>query len=165
MPSFNIVLAEDNPADIYLIRQALTQHRVDCDVCLVKDGKSAILLFSARDRHDPPTPDLILLDLNLPQHDGIEVLKAIRGRTELSQVPVAILSSSESPTDYRAASALGVVRYIRKPLDLEAFMSLGQTIKDLLRDSSTSDAGPSAVRVYEWPARKGNEEARTDSQV
>jgi chemotaxis family two-component system response regulator Rcp1 len=150
MKSFNIVLAEDNPADIYLIRQALTEHQVSCDVCVVKDGKSAIRLFSDRSRSNPPRPDLILLDLNLPQHDGIEILKAIRGRSELSQVPVAILSSSESPRDHRAANALGVVQYIQKPLELDAFMSLGKTIKELLRDASAPDAGPPAVRIYEW---------------
>lgn len=149
MRPFNIVLAEDNPADIYLIRQALTEHQVSCDVCVVKDGKSAIRLFS-RDSSDPPPPDLILLDLNLPQHDGIEILKTIRGRSELAQVPVAILSSSESPRDYRAANALGVVQYIQKPLELDAFMRLGKTIKELLMDASTPDGGPPAVRIYEW---------------
>ena len=151
MRPFNIVLAEDNPADIYLIRQALTEHQVPCDLCVVKDGKSAIRLFSARDSSDPPTPDLILLDLNLPQHDGIEILKAIRSRIDLAEVPVAILSSSESPQDYRAANELGIVQYIRKPLELEAFMALGTTIKELLMDVSTPDDGQPVVRISEWP--------------
>ena len=154
MKPFNIVLAEDNPADVYLIRQALTEHRVSCEVCVVRDGKSAIRLFNANDGSHPQPPDLILLDLNLPQHDGIEILKAIRRREELADVPVAILSSSESPNDLRAASELGAVRYIRKPLELEAFMSLGQAIKELLRDESSSDGGPPSVRIYEWPARQ-----------
>ena len=154
MKPFNIVLAEDNPADIYLIRQALTEHGVSCEVCVVRDGKSAIRLFNADAGCDPRPPDLILLDLNLPQHDGIEILKAIRRREELAEVPVAILSSSESPNDFRAASELGAVRYIRKPLELDAFMSLGQAIKELLRDESPSDGGPPSVRIYEWPARQ-----------
>jgi CheY-like chemotaxis protein len=156
MMPFNIVLAEDNPADVYLIRQALTEHQVSCDVCVVRDGKSAIRLFSgSQESTGSVRPDLILLDLNLPQHDGIEILKAIRGTEELAHVPVAILSSSESPRDHQAASELGIVRYIRKPLELEAFMSLGKTIKDLLAvDSSPPEAGPHSIRIYEWPTKQ-----------
>jgi two-component system, chemotaxis family, response regulator Rcp1 len=155
MTSFNIVLAEDNPADVYLIRQALSEHEVSCHVCVVRDGKSAIRFFSGpmEESFGSRRPDLILLDLNLPQHDGIEILKAIRASRELAQVPVAILSSSESPRDRCAVDELGVVRYIRKPLELDEFMSLGKTIKDILPGTSPPDAGPHPVQIYEWPAK------------
>ena len=150
MTAFNIVLAEDNPADVYLIRQALLEHQVPCEMRVVPDGRSAIRLFTDGEREPAsPLPHLILLDLNLPQHDGIEILKTIRASGQLRHVPVAILSSSESPQDRRAVDELGVVLYIRKPLDLDAFMSLGKTIKDLLMSTSAPITGPRSVPEVE----------------
>ena len=142
MPPFHIVIAEDNPADTYLIREALRSHGIACEMHVVEDGQSAIDLFAASGAacFTSGRPDLILLDLNLPQHDGIEILRAIRNRAELAEVPVAILTSSDSPRDRRAVNELGVTRYIRKPSELEAFLNIGSEIKELLMGARTRAA-------------------------
>jgi len=139
MTRFHIVIAEDNPADTYLIREALRSHDVACEMHVVEDGQSAIELFSGGGSacFTSGRPDLILLDLNLPQHDGIEILRAIRNRSELAEVPVAILTSSDSPRDRCAVNALGVTRYIQKPSELEAFLNIGSEIKELLMGTRT----------------------------
>lgn len=141
MTPFHIVVAEDNPADIYLIREALHNHNISCELYVVEDGQSAIELFADAGRHSG-RPDLILLDLNLPQHDGIEILRAIRSRTELAEVPVAILTSSDSPRDRCAVDELRVTRYIRKPSELEAFLQIGSEIKEMLIGASARAADP-----------------------
>ena len=147
MTQYQVLLAEDNPADIYLIRQALRDHQVPCDVQVVEDGRSAIQFVSAMEKHtlDLRRPDLILLDLNLPQHDGIEILKLIRSSHELAHTPVAILTSSDSPRDRHAVDELGITRYIRKPSDLQAFLDIGNTIKEILRDIPARTTGASSI--------------------
>lgn len=146
MTPYQLLLAEDNPADIYLIRQALRDHDVPCEIHVVEDGQSAIQFVNSTENEKLATRrlDLILLDLNLPQHDGIEILKIIRSSPGLAEVPVAVLTSSDSPRDRRAVDTLGVTRYIRKPSELEAFLEIGQTIKELLRDIPARSAGVSS---------------------
>jgi CheY-like chemotaxis protein len=139
MTPFHIVVAEDNPADIYLIREALHKHNISCELYVVEDGQSAIELFADVGRRSA-RPDLILLDLNLPQHDGIEILRVIRSRTELAEVPVAILTSSDSPRDRHAVDDLRVTRYIRKPSELEAFLQIGSEIKEMLTGAASARA-------------------------
>jgi two-component system, chemotaxis family, response regulator Rcp1 len=130
-----ILLAEDNPADVYLIREALREHRVECDLRIADDGQQVIRLLSSAEM-DPqtPRPALIILDLNLPRHDGIEILQHLRDRQALRDVPVVVLTSSDSPRDRLAATQLGVTRFLRKPSNLEQFFSLGAIFKELLED-------------------------------
>ena len=128
-----ILLAEDNPADVYLIREALREHSVDCTLRVVADGKEVLGIISGE---QPYTEDLrlslIILDLNLPRHDGLEILQRVRDTIELAHVPVVVLTSSDSPKDRLAATELGAACYFRKPSSLAQFMSLGAVLKDLL---------------------------------
>src|SRR6516165_7876468 len=101
-----ILLAEDNPADIYLIREALREHGVDCAVQVACDGQEVLAIISRGDSH-PTGLDLIILDLNLPRHDGIEILQKLREAPEFARVPVVVLTSSDSLRDRRVASELG----------------------------------------------------------
>src|SRR5271166_3921600 len=95
-----IFLAEDNPADVYLIEQALREHGVAFHLDVAEDGKQALaFLRGDASASDNARPALILLDLNLPQHDGTEILRAIRKNVWLSDVPVVVLTSSDSPKD------------------------------------------------------------------
>ena len=134
-----ILLAEDNPADVYLIREALREHGVDCPLHVVWDGKE-VLEFIA-DQPASHNLGLIILDLNLPRHDGIEVLQSLRGNATLSQVPVVVLTSSDSPRDRVVASELGAACYLRKPSGLEQFLSLGGIFKNLLSSTQASAEG------------------------
>ena len=128
-----ILLAEDNPADVYLIREALVQHEVDCTVRVAPDGRD-VLKFLSDVESQPGEPDLglIILDLNLPLHDGIEILRRLRQNTSFSSVPVVILTSSDSPRDRVVASELGAACYLRKPSSLDQFLDLGAVFKNLL---------------------------------
>ena len=133
-----ILLAEDNPADVYLIREALKQHEVQCVVRTAADGKDVLTLIASADTgwH----PDLIILDLNLPRHDGLEILQKVRSTAATAHVPVVVLTSSDSPRDRITATQLGATRYLSKPSNLEQFLQLGAVFKELLTvRSKTAD--------------------------
>lgn len=128
-----ILLGEDNPADVYLIRQALEENGVKYNLQVASHGGELIAAISKGASGADATPDLVILDLNLPRHDGLEVLKLIRDNQNFKEVPVVILTSSDSPKDRTAASLLGADCYIRKPSNLEEFLAIGQTVETLLR--------------------------------
>ena len=128
-----VLLADDNPSDVYLIREALREHAVDCVLHVVSDGKDALGIISGKTGNvDAGAISLIILDLNLPRHDGIEILQKLRDSGALGQVPVVVLTSSDSPRDRILANELGATRYLRKPSSLEEFLSLGAVFKELL---------------------------------
>ncbi len=124
-----ILLGEDNPADVYLIRQALEENGVKYTLTVANHGGE--MMAAVADSQGEP-PDLIVLDLNLPRHDGLEILKAVRDSSRLKDVPVVILTSSDSPKDRIAASCRGADCYIRKSSNLGEFMAIGGTLKSLL---------------------------------
>jgi len=125
-----IFLAEDNPADVYLLKEALAVESSDAvDVIVAQDGEEAMDFVERRGAFQhTATPDLIVLDLNLPKSDGSDVLRSIRESSVLSSVPVVILTSSDSPRDRAAVESLGANHYITKPSDLDAFLALGGTL-------------------------------------
>jgi CheY-like chemotaxis protein len=91
-----IILVEDNPADVFLIEEALRAHEVSFEITWVRDGEQAIALI---DRGETNNPELFLLDLNLPRVDGRDVLAKIRRTPGLAKIPVIIMTSSDSPQD------------------------------------------------------------------
>ena len=128
-----ILLAEDNPADVYLIQESLREHDVDCSIKVASDGREVLSLVMAQ----APATDgedfaLIILDINLPRHDGIEILARLHESARMAHVPVVILTSSDSPQDRQVAIHLGARRYLRKPSNLEEFLDLGSVFKELL---------------------------------
>ena len=128
-----ILLAEDNPADVYLIEEALREHRVDCRIVVADDGEAAMRMIDQGEF----CPDIVLLDLNMPKRSGSEVLEKLR-HTCGKSVPVIILTSSDSPSDRQEALKLGATKYIRKPTGLDEFMEIGATVKQLTMDVSGS---------------------------
>jgi CheY-like chemotaxis protein len=133
---FHIVLAEDNPGDVFLIREALREHEVDANITHFEDGEAAIAGFSAQLWDNTAFPDLIVLDLNLPKANGFQVLTAIKSTPALSGIPVAILTSSRSPEDRRLTASLGATDYIQKPVGLDEFLGdVGRALRDLLTNS------------------------------
>jgi CheY-like chemotaxis protein len=128
-----ILLAEDNPADVYLIQEALREHGVQCSMHVASDGKEVLNLIAAEPAAGTEQEfSLIILDLNLPRHDGIEILERLRESARLARVPVVVLTSSDSPQDRLVATHLGARRYLRKPSNLEEFLDLGSIFKELL---------------------------------
>jgi|SRR5579862_6242979 len=140
-----ILLAEDNPADVYLIREALREHRVDAGLRVAGDGQQVLrILFGEESGAEPPS--LIILDLNLPRHDGIEVLEWLSKSTGLRHIPVVVLTSSDSPRDRLAAEQLGVSRFLRKPSNLEQFLNLGAIFKELLEQKADAPRSRRAAK-------------------
>jgi CheY-like chemotaxis protein len=134
-----ILLAEDNPADIYLIRQALAENNVSCLLQVVRDGNEALSFLRAEGEFaGAATPHLILLDLNLPRHDGMEVLQHVRQDRQLAAVPVIIFTSSDSPADRLSATHLGVTRFVKKSSLLDEFMAVGAVIREVLAAPSVA---------------------------
>jgi len=136
-----ILLAEDNAADVYLIKEALKEHGVECPLLLASDGKQVLGMISTSDSGQYQDLRLIILDLNLPRHDGIEILQRLRENSSLAHVPVVVLTSSDSPRDRLSATELGATRFLRKPSNLEQFLSLGAVFKELLNKSGTQAQG------------------------
>jgi two-component system response regulator len=115
-----ILIVEDNPGDVYLLRMALEKVSFPLHVTTVEDGEAAIRYFLAEGASaEHPWPDLILLDVNLPKKSGYEVLAALRAHPKASLVPALVVSSSNAEKDIRLAYELGAHRYIQKRVDLE----------------------------------------------
>lgn len=126
---YTILLAEDNPADVYLLREALSLEGREIQLLVMSDGEQALDYVTRQGRYqDAAIPDLVVLDLNLPKSDGSDVLRCIRETEEYQGVPVVVLTSSDSPRDRKVIESLGANRFITKPSELDAFLSLGKTL-------------------------------------
>jgi CheY-like chemotaxis protein len=128
----SILLVEDNPADVGLVREALEEHAVHCELIVIHNGEHAIEFVESLDADRPGCPRLIILDLNLPRRSGRDVLKSVRGSAACAQVPVLILTSSDNRKDRLDAANLGASRYIRKPSRLAEFLALGEIFQEML---------------------------------
>lgn len=130
----NILLAEDNPGDVFLVKTALEQHHIPHELHIVKDGAEAVEYASVMgSAGNPPCPDLMLLDLNLPKIDGPDVLREFRKHHACVHTPVIVVTSSDTPKERSRMADLGVAHYFRKPSDLDAFMELGEIVRQVAR--------------------------------
>lgn len=124
---FDILLVEDNPGDVRLIREILSDSQYTKQLHVAYDGEQAINCVMGRDKTlGHIVPDLVLLDLNLPKRDGLEVLDVIRGEERFDDMPVIILTSSEALADMQESYRLRANAYITKPVD---FNQLNDYIK------------------------------------
>jgi len=130
MSPINILLVEDNEGDILLTTEALTEGKIANKVDVVKDGYEAILYLENKGRYaDAATPDLILLDVNLPKLNGHEVLEKIKSKEQLKHLPVIMLSTSSSSEDIMASYKNQVNCYITKPVEAEDFLKVITSIE------------------------------------
>ncbi len=139
-----ILLAEDNPGDVFLVRRALEKHGLtEIELVVVEDGQAALRYIERVDAEDSATaPDLALLDLNLPRATGSRILTRIRQSARCNGIPIIIVTSSDSPLDRDAVARLGATGYFQKPGDLAGFMQLGQVVRDALNGQvSRTSAG------------------------
>jgi two-component system response regulator len=126
-----ILLVEDNPGDIELVRDALRETPVDCNLNVVEDGVEALAyLHGAGPYQEVLLPDLILLDLKLPKKHGLEVLAEIKKDDVLRRIPTVVLSGSDAPEDLLKAYDLQASCYVTKPADLDEFVRVMNTLKD-----------------------------------
>ena len=119
---FEILLVEDNPADVLLTRDAVKTSKTETVLRVVKDGVEAMEFLHKGGAHaDAAKPDLILLDLNLPRKDGREVLSEIKADADLKRIPVIILTTSRAERDIVSSYDLNANCYIVKPADIDQF--------------------------------------------
>jgi two-component system, chemotaxis family, response regulator Rcp1 len=126
-----ILLAEDNPGDVRLTREALREGKVHNNLAVASDGVEAIAYLRREGEHaEAVRPDLILLDLNLPRKDGREVLAEIKADPALRNIPVVVLTSSQAEEDIVRAYDLHANCYVTKPVDLDQFIRVVEAIED-----------------------------------
>lgn len=129
--TIEILLVEDNPADVDLTKETLAYAKIRNRLHVVRDGEEALAFLR---REEPFTnvqrPDVILLDLNLPRKDGREVLQELKLDPELRSIPVVVLTSSDAEKDVVRSYDLGANCYITKPVDLDQFADVVRTIED-----------------------------------
>ena len=131
-----ILLVEDNTADVYLFRKALTAAGLNFELTVIEDGGSGMAFARGEGQYaGSPVPDLAVIDLSLPKNDGIQILEAFRAAKRFSDVPVVVTSSSTVPPARLKQEELQVARYITKPPDLEAFLEIGTALKRILLGS------------------------------
>jgi chemotaxis family two-component system response regulator Rcp1 len=124
-----VLLVEDSPGDVRLTREALKDAKVHISLHVAADGIEAMAFLERTGSFvDAPRPDLILLDLNLPRKDGREVLKEIKESPALRSIPVVILTTSSSEADVLQSYELHANCYISKPVDLDGFLKVVQSI-------------------------------------
>jgi CheY-like chemotaxis protein len=133
----DVLLVEDDPGDVLMTQEAFASIPGSPDqsggttLHVVSDGVSAMEFLRKTGEHaDAPTPDLILLDLNLPRMDGREVLAAVKGDPVLRQIPVVVLTTSESEDDVLRSYELHANAYVAKPLDFDRFLEVVRQIDD-----------------------------------
>lgn len=128
-PPVEILLGEDNPGDVYIVRSSLTDSKLHHNFYQVNDGEAVMTyLHQEQGYKNVPLPDLILLDLNLPKKNGFEVLEEIKADLKLKTIPVVILTSSNAEKDILRSYQLCANSYIVKPSDYFVFF---QAIKSL----------------------------------
>lgn len=133
MRCLRILLAEDNEADAYLIRESLRRAGLEYVLDVFTDGDDAMRHIQSIGNPGSGSlcPDAFILDLNLPGVSGQEILQTVRLRYR--EVPVIIFTSSEVPAEVQRALAAGATKYVRKPSDLRQFLQIGVTVKELTR--------------------------------
>lgn len=130
MKQLEILLVEDSPSDVRLIREALKETSVDVGITVARDGMEALEYLHGTERGVNTRPNLILLDLNLPKKNGREVLAEIKTSSKLKQIPVLVMTSSHSDEDIVQAYSLNANCYITKPGDLNQYLNVVKAIEN-----------------------------------
>ena len=121
----DVLLVEDDPGDVLMTREAFEHYKIRNQLHVVTDGEQALdFLRRTGNYAKAPRPGLILLDLNLPRRDGLEVLAELKQDPVLRVIPVVILTTSQAEEDILRSYSLHANAYISKPVDFERFMDV-----------------------------------------
>jgi CheY-like chemotaxis protein len=127
----DVLLVEDDPGDVLMTREAFEENKVANRLAVVSDGAEAMQYLRREGEYaDAPTPDLVLLDLNLPRMDGREVLAAMKSDETLRSIPVVVLTTSEAEEDVLRSYSLHANAYVTKPVDFSRFIEVVRQIDD-----------------------------------
>ena len=152
MKRLEILLVEDCPSDVRLIREALKQTCADVGITVARDGIEALEYLRGSERGLNRRPNLILLDLNLPRKNGREVLAEIKSSPMLKQIPVLVMTGSHADEDVAQAYALNANCYITKPGDLNEYLSVVRAIEDFWFFTATL---PDAFQFFQTSGSSG----------
>ena len=120
----DVLLIEDDRGDELITREAFEHNKIANTLHVAHDGQEGLdYLFQRGAFSDAVRPDLILLDLNLPKYNGVQLLEAIKSDAELCHIPVVVLTTSSAEEDILRSYKLHANAYITKPVDLDQFMS------------------------------------------
>jgi two-component system, chemotaxis family, response regulator Rcp1 len=134
---WRILLAEDNPADVTMVRRSLRTHAVGCELFALDDGQDVFRFIDGIDSDcRTPAPDLVLLDLNLPHRSGLEILRKLRASERCGLTPVIVMTGSDSPA-HLAEAEKNAHHYFRKTAD--SFMKIGGVVRQVLEAGSRSN--------------------------
>jgi chemotaxis family two-component system response regulator Rcp1 len=126
-----VLLVEDNPADMNLVTEMLSQSRCPNRVSTVSDGEEALAFLHRQGKYaDEFMPDLVLLDLSLPRKDGRAVLAEVKADPALRKIPIVVFSTSQAPQDISLSYELGANGYVCKPGNLHEYLSAIQSITE-----------------------------------
>jgi len=135
-----ILIIDDNIGDVGLLREALKEECPDCEITHLDNGERALDYLLQRGEYvQSPTPELIILDLNMPRIDGHEVLNVVRSTPRLSGISVSVLSSSSY--EMARAGLMHPNHFFQKPFDLDDFLSVAKQILRQFRTGETANAG------------------------
>jgi CheY-like chemotaxis protein len=123
------VVIEDNPADIFLVKEAITAHALDVDTYVMSDGEEGMRFFRDLDANNLACPAVLLLDLNIPKVDGFALLSFLRATDRCRDMAVVVMTSSSAQADRQKSAALAVNDYFNKPSGYTEFLAIGQLIK------------------------------------
>ena len=142
-PNPCLLVIEDNPADVQLLQFTLLDAGLQCEIVTISDGQQALAWVASHEEADTPgvKPQLLIVDLNLPKHDGIEILEAMQHNPALAVLPVLVLSSSPSPRDAARVTAFPNTRYMTKPSDLDGYAELATVLRQML-DAQNAKTAP-----------------------
>lgn len=141
MSARHVVIIEDNPGDVFLIRLALQENDIECEVSIFDTGQDAIEALCSQ-QAKTSVADVILLDLNTPKSDGFEVLARFKQTPHLARVPVAVITSSQAASDRARAERMGAARYLQKASQLSEFLTtVGTAVKELMEGPGAKQTG------------------------
>lgn len=127
----NLLLVEDNPGDVRLIKEAFADANLANTLHTVSDGEAALdFVYQRGEYTDAPQPDLVLLDWNLPRVEGEEVLTEIKNDSDLTHIPVVVLSGSEAQEDVIKSYSSQASAYITKPVEPDAFLDTVRLLEE-----------------------------------
>jgi chemotaxis family two-component system response regulator Rcp1 len=130
-PAPDVLMVDDNPADVALVSEALAGSKHRSQLSTVGDGVEAMAFLNHREKYvNAIRPDLVILDLNLPKRDGLAVLAAMKAGPDLRRIPVVIFSTSELQKDIVRSYEIGANCYVRKPGNLNDFFSAVKAIEE-----------------------------------
>lgn len=126
-----ILLVEDSEPDILLTEEAFAEARVANRLHVARDGEEALQFLRRQGKHaQAPRPDVILMDINMPRKNGLEVLEEIKADPELRPIPVLILTTSQAEDDVRRSYSGHASGYVVKPVGFENFLQAIRAFED-----------------------------------